>query len=169
MRRSFQQGCRKSTETVARVAHSRCQSLRSHYPGGCWASPRWALPGKCADGGTKQKGAAGEDAPECCNADYLRRRKSISVTAPRPASAKEEGSGINNVNVIPPNVLFRFTGIPGGVAPGLPVAVMAMADSQNKFWPAFHPAMAASAVAALPVQPMRKYSAFAPSPMLLIV
>src|SRR5664280_508617 len=71
MRRSFQQGCRQSIETVARVAHSRCQSLRSHYPGGCRASHRWALLGKYADGGTKQKGAAGEDCAHSLSLSWL--------------------------------------------------------------------------------------------------
>jgi len=70
-------------------------------------------------------------APEFFNADYLRRRKSISMRAPRPASAKEEGSGTVG-RIIPANVYLRGMGASGGVVVGLPVAVVAMADSPKK-------------------------------------
>ncbi len=83
------------------------------------------------------------------------------MTAPRPARAKVEGSGMLGRRIIPWNVLLRLTGVPGGVRRGSPVAVVAMADSPNNA----PVAKAPSKVLEGPVQPMTTYSASAPSPM----
>ena len=63
---------------------------------------------------------------------------------------------------------LRDTGKPGtGVANGSPVVVVAMADWPNQPW--LPDASAASQVVLAPVQARIKYSAFAPSAMLLMV
>jgi len=95
--------------------------------------------------------------PNVGRADYLRRRKIISVIAPRPASAKVVGSGVIGI-VNPVNVSLRRAAATGGVLPGLPVRVVNRGLELNQV----PVCIAASNVVAVPIQPIMKYSAVAP-------
>jgi hypothetical protein len=87
---------------------------------------------------------------------YLRRRRTSIAARPRPASANVLGSGTNTGASVKfaGKVAVRLIGAPGGVASGLPVAVVRMGVAFRKLAVSFARAavIAASNVVKFPVQ-----------------